>query len=226
MSVLSPTLVGLADGSIPPAPNVPLGCDEDEFPVLLRRYRLGLALFVAAVAMLFVGFSSAYVVRRGIPSYDAGTGAYSAAWEPLQLPIGLLLLNTCLLIFASGAMEVIRRRARALVNGEAKIRRVALWLNASLLLATGFLLGQGIAWRSLLSSGQFLSTGARTAFFYVLTGTHGVHALLGVLAIAWIAVCYPRMSSARKYLAADLTAWYLHSMTLLWIYLLCFLLFA
>jgi cytochrome c oxidase subunit 3 len=103
---------------------------------------------------------------------------------------------------------------------------VAWWLRASLLLGIGFLVGQGIAWYALKSSGQFLTTGARTAFFYVLTSTHALHALGGLSAIAAIAIFGAQMSSLRRYLVVDLTAWYLHSMTLLWMYLLCFLLLA
>ena len=228
MSVVSPASPTDFVGNIPPIRNPLLSRQVEEFPILLRRYRLALALFVASFAMLFAGFSSAYVVRRGIPTYDAASGAYSAAWEPLRLPIGLLLLNSCLLISASGAIEVVRRRTKAPAYTEEEIKHgvVPLWLNASLLLGTGFLLGQGIAWHSLASNGQFLSTGARTAFFYVLTGAHGVHALLGVVFTASIAVCYARMSPTWRYLAVDLTAWYLHSITLLWIYLFCFVLFA
>lgn len=227
MSVLSPISLVDSIGGAPPIPGSPIGCDEAEFPILLRRYRLGLALFVAAVAMLFVGFGSAYVVRRGIPTYDTGTGAYSAAWEPLRLPSGILFVNTCLLISASGAIEIVRRRARASMYGGKRTNRcIALWLNGSLLLGAGFLVGQGIAWHSLTSKGQFLSTGARSAFFYVLTGTHAVHALAGVLALAAIAVSYSRMSLARQYLCVDLTAWYLHSMTLLWLSLFFFVAFA
>ena len=226
MSVLSPISLADSTGGAPPTSGFPIRYTEAEFPILLRRYRLGLALFVAAVAMLFVGFGSAYVVRRGIPTYDAGTGAYSTAWEPLRLPIGILFMNTCLLISASGAIEIVRRRTRALNGGERINWGIALWLSGSVLLGAGFLVGQGIAWHSLTSKGQFLSTGARTAFFYVLTGTHAVHALAGVLALAAIAVSYSRMSFARKYLCVDLTAWYLHSMTLLWISLFSFLAFA
>jgi cytochrome c oxidase subunit III len=227
MSVLSPISLVDSSGGIPPIPVPSIGCDEAEFPTLLRRYRLGLALFVAAVVMLFVGFGSAYVVRRGIPTYDAGTGAYSAAWEPLRLPIGILFMNTCFLLSASGAVEIVRRKTRAVMYGVERINRgIALWLNGSLLLGAGFLVGQGIAWHSLTSKGQFLNTGARTAFFYVLTGTHAVHALVGVLALAAIAVLYSRMSFPRKYLCVDLTAWYLHSMTLLWISLFSFVAFA
>ena len=227
MSVLSPISAADSGGGTPIFLSPPIGCDEAEFPILLRRYRLGLALFVAAIGMLFVGFSSAYVVRRGIPIYDAGTGGYSTDWEPLRLPIRLLLFNSCLLICASVAMEVVRRKTSAFVYpSETNGREVTLWLSASLLLGTGFLLGQGIAWHALVSSGRFLRTGARTAFFYVLTGTHALHALLGVLAVAAIAGFGARISPARRYVAVDLTAWYLHAMTLLWVYLLCFLLFA
>src|SRR5437868_13701855 len=113
MSVLSPISAADSGGGTPTFLSPPIGCDEAEFPILLRRYRLGLALFVAAIGMLFVGFSSAYVVRRGIPTYDPGTGAYSAVWEPLRLPVALLLLNSCFLVGASGAIEILRRRTSA-----------------------------------------------------------------------------------------------------------------
>ena len=226
MSVLSPLPSADISARTPIQFGPAIVCDEAEFPALLRRYRLGLALFVAAVTMLFVGFSSAYVVRRGIPTYDARTGAYSTAWEPLQLPLALLFLNTCLLIGASGALEVVRHRARPrLLRSEDFDRSSGLWLSAALLSGTGFLVGQGIAWRLLSSSAQLLTTGARTAFFYVLTGTHAVHAAVGILAMMAIVAFRGRLSSLRTYLGLDLTVWYVHSMTLLWVYLLSILLF-
>jgi cytochrome c oxidase subunit 3 len=225
MSLLSPVSSADISGGNPIRFGPTIGCDETEFPALLRRYRLGLALFVAAVAMLFVGFSSAYVVRRGIPTYDARTGAYSTAWEPLRLPVALLFLNTCLLVGASGALEVVRRRVRVCTLRRQDFHRgTGVWLSAALLLGTGFLVGQGIAWDLLSASGQLLTSGARTAFFYVLTGTHAVHAVVGILAVMAIAAFRARMCSLQSYLAVDLAAWYVHSMTLLWVYLLCFLL--
>src|SRR3954470_740752 len=98
-------------GTEPPnGPEVPtLGGPRSRFTLRLRRYRLALALWIASIVMLFVGFSSAYVVRRGIPTYETVTGAYSATWEPLPLPIGLLIINTLLLIAASGSIELARR---------------------------------------------------------------------------------------------------------------------
>ena len=226
MSVLSPVSPADIRGGTPIQFGPTIGCDQAELPGLLRRYRLGLALFVAAIAMLFVAFSSAYVVRRAVPTYDAQTGAYSTVWEPLRLPVALLLLNTCLLIIASVTLAVWRRRMRfrVLSNADTGVG-TSVWLGAAFLFGTAFLVGQGTAWHLLSSSGQLLTTGARTAFFYVLTGTHAVHAVAGLFAMGALTLFSRRMSLARRYIAVDLTAWYVHSMTLLWVYLLCFLLF-
>jgi len=225
MNVLSPSSPADSTGGFPPPLGAPSSLGEDDFGSRLRRCRLALALLVAAIAMLFIGFSSAYVVRRAIPTYDAATGAYSTSWEPLRLPLALLSLNSCLLFSASLAIEIARRKAQGFTSGSARTESGSrLWLKVSLILGIGFLLGQGIAWHWLAASGQLLSTGARAAFFYVLTGTHALHALVGVLAVLWIAVF--RVPAPARRLAVDLTAWYLHSMTLLWIYLVCFLLFA
>ena len=41
-----------------------------DFGERLRRYRLGLMVGLAAVVMLFVSFTSAYIVRQGLGNYD------------------------------------------------------------------------------------------------------------------------------------------------------------
>jgi len=225
MNVLSPSSHLDSSGGVRTPLDAPWSLGEDDFRSRLRRYRLALALLIAAVVMLFIGFSSAYVVRRAIPTYDAATGAYSTSWEPLRLPLAILSLNSCLLVSASLAIEVARRKLRGFRYGNARTESGSrLWLRLSLMLGTGFLLGQGIAWHWMAASGQLLSTGARSAFFYVLTGTHALHALVGVLAV--LVIAFFRAPAPAGRLAVDLAAWYLHSMTLLWIYLVCFLLFA
>jgi cytochrome c oxidase subunit 3 len=203
--------------------------DDDRGRRLLHRYRLGLALFIAAIAMLFVGFSSAYVVRRDIPTYDAATGTYSTIWEPLRLPVALLLLNTVLLLGASISLEIVRRLSRkaSIMGGEREPHRVdAALIYSSFSLLLLFIAGQGFVWRVMQHEQALPSTGARTAFFYVLSGTHAFHALIGLVVVGWIALRLNRWPAVRHDIAIDLTAWYLHSMTTLWIYLLCILLFA
>lgn len=219
----TPTLIA---GSVIPPRNGSIQnsrIDLHHLPGNLRRYRLGLALYVVSLIMLFVAFSSAYIVRRAIPTYQVANNAYSATWEALKLPVRLLLLNTLLLIGASIAVDSARRSARDWAFAGNGNRSKPLLVLLALLLNVAFVAGQGIAWHMLRSQGQFLISGARTAFFYVLTGAHAIHAILGILALALIVFRQKSWPPARRFLAVDLAAWYLHTMTLLWIYLFCFL---
>lgn len=228
MSTLAPLAVRQSAGNLLPPGGLDHGDfgDDDNIARLLRRYRLGLGLCVCAIAMLFVGLTSAYVVRRGIPTFDPASGAYSTAWEPLHLPLALLFVNTLLLSAASVTLEFARRTARVAYRVPKQKIHANLWTVLSLVLLAGFIAGQAGAWQQLRARGEFLASGARTAFFYVLTGTHAAHAIIGLLLVAWIALLGRTQSISRRYIATDLTAWYLHSMTALWIYLLVFLLTA
>ena len=220
-------LGGAAPPKSPEASNV--GDARDLFEFRLRRYRLALALWMASIVMLFVAFSSAYIVRRGIPTYETATGTYSAMWEPLRLPIGLLIVNTVILFAASAAIEMARRSSRAAYGRSAEKLGVSstwMWIDLALLLGLGFLAGQGFAWSILRSDGHLMTTGARSAFFYLLTGTHALHSILGILAIAWIAIRCRQWPAHKQYVAVDLTAWYLHSMSVLWLYVFGFLIVA
>jgi len=191
----------------------------------LRRYRLALILYLASVVMLFVGFSSAYIVRRSIATWELGTGAYAANWEALNLPVGLLVFNTVWLLLASVCLEVARR-----YNGAGSDRKTDRfthrWILASLFSGLVFTAGQIMAWHVLRVGGSFLSSGAATAFFYVFTGTHFFHAVLGIFSVAFLSIGFRALSQSSRLLGIDLAAWYMHAMAALWIYLFCFLLWA
>src|ERR1700747_1408961 len=72
----------------------------DDFPARLRRARVGVAVLLVAVAMIFVSYSSAYVVRQGLPSLDPRSGTLVRDWIPLQLP-RFLLINTLVLLVST-----------------------------------------------------------------------------------------------------------------------------
>jgi cytochrome c oxidase subunit 3 len=76
----------------------------------LRRARLGLAVAITPIIMLFVAFTSAYVVRQGSPTLDERTGQYVRDWLSVNLPLGLLLINTALLVVSSVTVELARRQ--------------------------------------------------------------------------------------------------------------------
>ena len=195
---------------------------------MLRRYRLALALWLCSVGMVFVAFISAYVVRRGIPTYETGAEAYSTHWEVLHAPLPLLVVNSLLLVASALSMEIARRRAKfpAPERGESTLPSASIWIGGSLLLGLGFIAGQVSVWRLLRANGESMATGARAAFFYLLTGAHALNVVFGLLAIMWIATRGMRWNTMQRYIAIDLTAWYVHAMTVLWILLVCFLFFA
>jgi len=170
-----------------------------------RVYRTGMWLALLAISMVFVGFTSAYIVRSGL----------SDDWRPIEFP-SLLWWNALVLFLSSLTME---RTRQALNTG----RRVECnrWLAVTTTLGVAFLAGQVLVWRQLVSHGVYLTTNPSSSFFYLLTATHGLHLLGGLAAlfyIAWEAWHY-RLGPAKRTLV-EVTAIYWHFMDGLWIYIL------
>jgi hypothetical protein len=86
------------------------GDGSPDYVSRLRRARLGLVVAIAPIVMLFVAFTSAYIVRQGLPTLDEKTNTYVRDWTPVNLPIALLLVNTGLLLLSSVAAELARRQ--------------------------------------------------------------------------------------------------------------------
>ena len=63
-------------------------------------------------------------------------------------------------------------------------RRMIVWLGATILLGLVFLVGQGMEWRHLFSEGTNVSTNLFGTTFFTLTGFHGLHVMIGLIALA------------------------------------------
>jgi cytochrome c oxidase subunit III len=177
--------------------------------------------------MVFAAFISASIVRRGIPAYESSTQAYSTQSESLPLPIPLLILDSGVLVANSLSLELARRSSRAAAGLPAgsKPRTIYWETYAAIALTLAFLSRQTMCWRLLQAQGQTISTGARSAFFYLLTGAHAAQIILGLLALGWIVARQSSWTAARRYIAIDLATWYFAAMAVLWICLLLFLMF-
>jgi cytochrome c oxidase subunit 3 len=202
----------------------------------LRRARLGLAIGLTPVFMLFVSFTSAYIVRQGMGSWDPKANAYARDWLQINLPTQLLLINTIVLLLSTITVELARRQAprRGALVAAATIAGVSPgkeqrfpWLGVTILLGAGFLAGQWMAWKELGARGFYLATGPSSSFVYLLTGAHAVHLAGGLLALLYAASTslLKRPLEVRRS-AVDITAWYWHFMGLLWIYIFALLEFA
>jgi cytochrome c oxidase subunit III len=204
----------------------------------LRRARLGLAVGITPVIMLFVSFTSAYIVRQGLPTLDVRTNQYVHDWLPVNLPWILLLLNTVILLVSSATMEMARRQItrRSALAGVESIPGVTLgeesrvpWLGITIVLGLAFLVGQWEAWMELAARGFYLATSASSSFVYLLTGMHAIHLAGGIFALLYAGVTslpvLRRPVEARR-IVVDIAGWYWHFMALLWIYIFALIEFA
>src|SRR6266568_725289 len=208
------------------------GSGSPDYGTRLRRARLGLLVALTPVLMLFVSFTSAYIVRQGLPTLDPRTNTLVRDWIPVKLP-RLLFVNTCVLLLSSVGMELARRQIKreaapasvsaASAGEEKKIP----WLAMTVVLGLLFLTGQWIAWRQLAALGYYVSTSPGSSLIYLLTGTHAIHLMGGVLAllVAGAASLLGRPGATRN-IVVDVTGWYWHFMALLWVYILSLLEFA
>ena len=171
--------------------------------VVGNRYRIGMLVSLASIAMLFTSLSSAYIVRSGV-TYD---------WYPMAVP-RVLFGSTALLLLCSVAIEIARRKLK---QGLAASYSKYLLLTG--FLGLGFLVSQLIAWRQLAAQGIYISTHPHSSFFYVLTGVHGVHIAGGLLGLSFLWLRSKRLIDGKRQAAADAVAIYWHFMGALWIYL-------
>ncbi len=196
-----------------------------------RRYRLGVIIGMAAIVMFFVSLTSAYIVRQGIGNWDSRTGQYVTDWVPLRVP-PVLWVNTLILLCSSLTMEMARRRTleRTVTARQFGIdsgHRPFPWLGITTILGIGFIAGQALAWRELSVQGVYISTNPSSSFFYVLTVSHGLHLLGGVLALLYASVTTLLARPLEtKAIVVDVTALYWHFMDALWIYIFALLLIA
>ena len=168
--------------------------------------RFGLWAFLGTISMLFIGFTSAYLIRRA-----------SVDWRPLSPP-WILWANTAALLASSVTLEAARKRLR-----EWDVRGLFPWVAATGTLGLLFLAGQVMAWRILAGQGVFLASNPHNSFFYMLTGLHGLHLLGGLVWLAAVLVQVRRMAYTPGEDGLRLFATYWHFLGALWLYLLVLL---
>jgi cytochrome c oxidase subunit 3 len=171
--------------------------------------KIGLGVFLAIVGSLFALLISAYSMRTEM-----------GEWKPAPVP-KLLWLNTGVLILSSSALQWAQVAAR---RGQMDGVRAGLLAGGVFVLA--FLAGQLVAWRQLDAAGYYLTANPAAAFFYLITGVHGLHLLGGLVALgrtmdkAWRGVAVSELR-----LSVELCAIYWHFLLLVWLVFFSVLMF-
>jgi heme/copper-type cytochrome/quinol oxidase subunit 3 len=158
----------LWDDAHPEAPDPMVGNDEVVSPVA-EKSKAGILAFIASETGFFGVLILAFLYFNATP-------------HPGPSPKDLNLLKTgafSLCLFASSftiwRSEVGHRRKdyRAMIG----------WLLATILLGGVFMVGQGLEYWGLLKSGVTVSANLFAAAFFTLTGFHGLHVCLGLIAL-------------------------------------------
>ncbi len=166
----------------------------------------GLVVFLIAEGMIFMGMFGAYLIfRSSLP-----------VWPPMGTPERELLLpgiNTIILISSS---FVIHNADTAIKKNH--VKGMQTWFAITALMGTIFLMGQVYEYSHL----EFgLTTNLYASAFYVLTGFHGLHVTIGVLAI--IAVLWRSLKkdhySNEKHFGIEAAELYWHFVDVVWIVL-------
>ena len=212
------------------------GDSMPNYGLRLRHARLALAVFMTPIFMLFISFTVVYLARRGFVGFEMPSDTYIQTWIPVRLPWPVLLANTVVLLLSSFTIDLARRaitREAALAPVKS-IPGVSLgnepsipWLRITTFLGLLFLAGQLFAWTQLSARGFHLFGGTSSSFIYILTAMHGIHLAGGILALSFanVATVLGRPVESRR-IVVDITAWYWHFMTALWIYILLLFSFA
>jgi cytochrome c oxidase subunit III len=182
--------------------------------------RMGMWLFLSTEILLFTVLFTAYAVYRFL--FPAGFEAASALSH-----VTLGATNTVVLITSSLTVALAIHYAR-----EDEPRKVVGLLAVTILFGLVFMVLKGIEYHHHFVEGQlpgrFYSYEALQGpgvsmyftLYFLMTGLHGLHVLIGMGVLAWVAVRAARREFSREWSApVELAGLYWHLVDLIWIFL-------
>lgn len=171
----------------------------------------GVIIFLIAETMTFGGFSLSFFYSALSPSYTLGS-----IWPPLGVnsinPWSIPLLNTIILL-TSGATITLAHHA--LILGKRLYTIYSLFITC--ILATIFTLLQIIEY---FESNFSMSDGIYGSIFFLLTGFHGLHVIIGTFLIF---ICILRTISyhftKQSFFGLEISIWYWHFVDIIWLFI-------
>jgi cytochrome c oxidase subunit 3 len=134
---------------------------------------LGMLIFITAEVMLFAGMMSAFTIVRA--------SSMPLMWPPAgqpRLPAQSTAFNTVALLLSGVALFFAHR---AFVKSKGAVAPLA----AAVALGATFVVLQGREWVALLAQGLTLTSSNLGSFFYLIVGTHAIHAVVALGLLAW-----------------------------------------
>ncbi len=183
--------------------------------------RVGMGLFIVSEVMFFVAFFWAFFNASWFPKLPLEDvwAIAEGVWPPKGIvtfdAFDLPFINTLILLLSG---TTVTWAHAALLRQNKKELITALWLTVGL--GAFFTCLQAVEY----SHAQFgFKDGVYASTFYMATGFHGVHVLIGTI---FLAVClvraYRDQFSEKHHLGFEFAAWYWHFVDVVWLFLFIF----
>ncbi len=184
-------------------------------PIVRIGLRYGMALFIASEVMFFVAFFWAYFHFALFPEHVSG--ATDNVWPPKGVltfdPFSLPFLNTMILLLSG--VTVTWAHEALLQNNKKDLLKA---LGITVLLGFSFSFFQ--AYEYAVAPFAFHGGGIYPSTFYLATGFHGFHVIVGTL---FLAVCWFRAQAnhftPQRHFGFEAAAWYWHFVDVVWLFL-------
>ncbi len=186
-----------------------------------RGLRAGMALFIVSEVLFFAAFFWSFFNASTLPRLPSEDIWQIAAgiWPPAGItpfdPLDLPLLNTLILLLSG---TTVTWAHHAIMKGDNKQAVTALWYTVIL----GFSFTALQVYEYTHAAFGFKDT-VYASNFYMATGFHGFHVLVGTI---FLAVCLVRAKknqfTPEGHLGFEFAAWYWHFVDAVWLFLFLF----
>lgn len=182
-------------------------------PVVQLHHRYGMILFILTEVMFFVAWFWAFFWASLFPSKLEAVGG---VWPPQGIevldPFVYPLLNTLILLLSG---TTVTWAHHALLKNRRPQAKKALWLTVGLGVLFTCLQAYEYSHASFGLAGNIYG-----ATFYMATGFHGFHVLVGTI---FLAVCLWRVYlgdfTPKQHFGFEAAAWYWHFVDVVWLFL-------
>jgi cytochrome c oxidase subunit 3 len=186
-----------------------------------KGLRLGMLLFIASEVLFFAAFFWAFFDASTLPKapLEEAWNIAEGTWPPKGIhpfdPFHLPFLNTLILLLSG---TTVTWAHYSIMLGKQKDTVTALWYTVIL----GVIFTCCQAYEYTHASFGF-KQGIYASTFYMATGFHGFHVLVGTL---FLAICLGRAKKGhftpQKHLGFEFAAWYWHFVDVVWLFLFIF----
>nr|YP_009502246.1 cytochrome c oxidase subunit 3 [Acizzia uncatoides]AWU48811.1 cytochrome c oxidase subunit 3 [Acizzia uncatoides] len=173
--------------------------------------KYGMILFITSEVLFFVSFFWSFFHHSLSPNHELGL-----SWPPMNIntfnPLSIPLLNTIILL-TSGVSVTWAHASMCMGNWNQSMKSlmitVALGMYFSLLQIYEY-----------MSSPFAISDSVYGSTFFLTTGFHGIHVLIGTLFLVNVIVRMNKMHfSVNHHLGMEMAIWYWHFVDVVWLFL-------